>query len=657
MADNSHTNDNMDNFKLNFLESLSDETYHMKCISLISADLDYMLTNIHNWMCIQCTSNLLPFNQIEDDFVLACCIQPCNELLSSDLIYNPFGSDREDIDNQNEFDPDQNFYNEQNLFNGFSCRYYLEDSFNEKLKSCAFELSQCFSLCHINIRSINANLSHFENYLQLLSIDFPVIAITETWLTDITCDLYSLTEYNFVEQHCSSKCGGGVGIFLQNHLNYINRNDLNIFNDICESLFVEIDRTNLIREKNIIIGVIYRPPNTEISHFIDIMKDIMYNKIKNENKICYLVGDYNINLINVDSHGLTSEFNDIMYSGGFILLITRPTRVTCTSATLIDNIYSNQILDRDHSLSGIMLTDITDHYPIFHIPNNVHAQDAEYSFTRRNYTTRNKDNFISQLSNIDWADVLQTDSTQRAFSLFHNKLRNLHDNCFPLKHISKKYNTRKPWLSDTLRDAIKKKNKLYRKSIKIKSVYNEMVYKNYRNKLRHLLKAAEKKYYSDLVLVNKSNSKKMWSIIKNIINRNKKKYINKKFKLSDGSITNDKQLISDKFNDFFINVGPNLAKCIEKQNRNPEQFMKAKVTFSLYLEPATEQEIHKLVSSLKKSSPGYDNLSAAILQLSLPQICPLLTHICNLSLLEGIFPQEMKLANVIPLFKSGDHEL
>ena len=102
--------------------------------------------------------------------------------------------------------------NEQNLFNGFSCRYYLEDSFNEKLKSCAFELSQCFSLCHINIRSIKVNLSHFENYLQLLSIDFPVIAITETWLTDITCDLYSLTEYNFVEQHRSNKCGRGVGI-------------------------------------------------------------------------------------------------------------------------------------------------------------------------------------------------------------------------------------------------------------------------------------------------------------------------------------------------------------------------------------------------------------------------------------------------------------
>ena len=68
---------------------------------------------------------------------------------------------------------------------------------------------------------------------------------------------------------------------------------------------------------------------------------------------------------------------------------------------------------------------------------------------------------MTKLSNIDWKDVLESDSTQEAFSLFHNKLRKLHDTCFPVQHISKKYNTRKPWLSDTLRDAIKKKNKLY----------------------------------------------------------------------------------------------------------------------------------------------------------------------------------------------------
>ena len=94
---------------------------------------------------------------------------------------------------------------------------------------------------------------------------------------------------------------------------------------------------------------------------------------------------------------------------------------------------------------------------------------------------------MSQLSNIDWEDVLRSDTTQGAFSLFHNKLRKLHDSCFPLQPISKKHITlrRKPGLSDTLCDAIKKKNKLYRKSIKIRSVNNEMVYKIYRNKLKH----------------------------------------------------------------------------------------------------------------------------------------------------------------------------
>ena len=60
---------------------------------------------------------------------------------------------------------------------------------------------------------------------------------------------------------------------------------------------------------------------------------------KHENKVSYLVGDYNINLINIESHSLTSEFNDVMYSGGFIPSLTRPNRDTHTSATLIDNIY------------------------------------------------------------------------------------------------------------------------------------------------------------------------------------------------------------------------------------------------------------------------------------------------------------------------------
>ena len=156
---------------------------------------------------------------------------------------------------------------------------------------------------------------------------------------------------------------------------------------------------------------------------------------------------------------------------------------------------------------------------------------------------------------------------------------------------------------------------------------------------------------------NKHDSRKLWSIIKNIINRNKKNKFQEKFKLNDGSYTTDMKIICEKFNDFFINVGPSLSKKIPNRNCSPDQFIKMKAVYSLYLEPVTESEIRELVTSLKSAAPGYDNLRSSILKLSLPFICTPLTHISNLSLQEGVFPDELKIANVIPLFKSDDPEL
>ena len=80
------------------------------------------------------------------------------------------------------------------------------------------------------------------------------------------------------------------------------------------------------------------------------------------------MGDYNIDLLNIESHGPTSDYNDTMYSNGFIPLITRPTRITNSSATLIDNIFTNQLSSQfGESFQGILLTDISDHYPVFYI--------------------------------------------------------------------------------------------------------------------------------------------------------------------------------------------------------------------------------------------------------------------------------------------------
>ena len=83
------------------------------------------------------------------------------------------------------------------------------------------------------------------------------------------------------------------------------------------------------------------------------------------------------------------------------------------------------------------------------------------------------------------------------------------------------------------------------------SALNEITYKSYRNKLNHILKKSERQHYSDLLTANKSNIKKTWQIMKNIVNKNKIKKVQSKFKLPDGSETENKTLISNTFNDFF----------------------------------------------------------------------------------------------------------
>ena len=143
---------------------------------------------------------------------------------------------------------------------------------------------------------------------------------------------------------------------------------------------------------------------------------------------------------------------------------------------------------------------------------------------------------------------------------------------------------------------------------------------------KKVMKAAEKKHYCDILIQNKTNSKKMWNTIKDVINTNKKKKLQSKFRLSDGTTTTDLKLVTEKFNDFFVNVGLSLARKIPEQDRNPEYCMQAGAVFSLHLETVTETEVTNLINSLKLSAPGFDSISSLILKLVLPSICSPLTH-------------------------------
>ena len=116
--------------------------------------------------------------------------------------------------------------------------------------------------------------------------------------------------------------------------------------------------------------MIYRPPDTDIREFNDNILQCL-DQIKAEKKAAYLLGDYNINLLNVDTHTASQDFVDIMFSHSFFPAITKPTRVTEKSATLIDNIFHNCYSEVSISFSGILYTDVSDHFPVYHIDYSV----------------------------------------------------------------------------------------------------------------------------------------------------------------------------------------------------------------------------------------------------------------------------------------------
>ena len=187
--------------------------------------------------------------------------------------------------------------------------------------------------------------------------------------------------------------------------------------------------------------------------------------------------------------------------------------------------------------------------------------------------------------------------------------------------------------------------------------YNESEYKDARNKLTNSLRKEEKNHFNSLIEKNKSNIKGTWNILKTIINKNKTKCIQSNFTLSNGLETSDKSIISEKFNDYFVNVGPNLAKTLKNTGRSHQYYLKQAMINFLILEPVSEEEMVDIFKELKNSAPGCDEIKAGPLKIASQFLVKPLSYLCNLSLDQGIFPEELKIANVIPLYKKEDSML
>ena len=431
---------------------------------------------------------------------------------------------------------------------------------------------------------------------------------------------------------------------------------MNLFNDLVEALFVEFSVNIAGTEQNVIVSVAYRPPGTDLKKFNELYRRTL-EKLKSEKKLYYLLGDWNVNLLSCETHDHTDEFINMFADFGFFPLITKPTRVSQTSATVIDNIFTNNHPDIANSFHGILLTDISDHFPIFHVSKLLHKEESEIEVVRRMFTEKNKAAYKSELEKVDWNSVMSCNDAQNAFTLFHKRLCDLFKKHFPKKKIKIKASCDKPWITAPLRKSIKHKNKLFYRYLRFKTAYNDLMYTNYRDKLKKELNTAEKGYYTELLTKYKGNLKRTWRILKQVINKRKFSKVQSEFKLNNGSTTKDKAIISETFNDFFVNIGPNLADKIPNQDIQPESYLGDRNQFSMHLTKLEDKEFCEIILNMRNCAAGYDELNKDVLMLGIDNIKGVLIYLVNLSIFQGVFPEELKVANITPVFKADDSKM
>ena len=529
-----------------------------------------------------------------------------------------------------------------------SCKYYDVS----ELKTNFYNHKQGFSIYSHNIRSING---HWDDLLDTVNqnqpLKFSILAFQEIWSVQRSFEIpgYSKFEYITRDKYTTPNpnCGGGVGFFIDTKFAYELLNIQSSFlPHVYESIWIKV---KVINGADKIIGNVYRPnsaPKADLEKAISIHNNILQH-FQNDREFskCEIIvcSDFNVNLLNFETHHSTDSYINDLISKSFFPLITLPTRIKCQSATLIDHIWGNKI--HDNSRSGILISSLSDHFPVFYFEGNK-QKDRNHGFTqKRKFNKKSIQSFCDDLKKTSWQSIKVENCPKLAFERFFEKIDSAVNFHFPLTQIkitSKKVR-RAPWMTSGMLISHRTKEKLFAKRKKYPSTPNISAFKTYNNMYNKIRRAAKKFYYEKQFSNFTNNIKSTWSVIKELLGMKKQKDQIPDFFRENGNIVKDYLDISNGFNTFFSQVGKKLAANIQTTNTDFECFLSDRNETDFKFSKISEMDILRICKALKpKTSAGADCISTKLLNEIAPLIITPLHHLINLSLETGFVPKQFK---------------
>ena len=497
------------------------------------------------------------------------------------------------------------------------------------------------NIFHQNIQGLIGKELELELFMNCNNID--ILCLTEHWLK----------EHQFMfsfKNHCVGSSysrvniiRGGSLIILRNTIKFKERKDI-------VNLSVErVIEISCVELEQFIVMSVYRPPCATYTIFEKHLEDVLF-KISNNNKTVVVCGDFNINIL--ENTAIVNNFITLFKSYNLYSTFLEPTRITSTSATCIDNIFTNlkplnkqilNVLDSDHSGQLVIFPMKT---------NRGLRKNVSFIPVNKHRLEQFKNNLFEKLPELPYHD-----NPDQAYSLLFNLINCEFKKVFTTKSISVcDQATFSDWATPGIYKSRQKLFELYyERSFNQDETFKQYV-KNYSKIFKRACTSAKSIHIKHKIKASGNKIKTTWNIINSEIGRSTVRNRDFHLKINNVDIKSDSEVASE-FENFFTNIPILTTRTLMASSSSALTILKncvAECDKGFEFTVVSSKDIIQAFKDLDvKKTADLWGLSVQIISSIIEIISPYLATVFNSCVASGVFPDLMKLSKVIPLFKSG----
>lgn len=498
---------------------------------------------------------------------------------------------------------------------------------------------QPMSIICQNIRSCKSNFNTFLTEIKNHMKTSNLIILTETNLKNEENALFFINNYNAEYVNRKNRRGGGIAVFIKDHLKYEVINEY-VIPDSFETLIIKIE----LYKRPIILICIYRPPSlTNINIFCRELESLI-TKFGMKDEII-IMGDMNIDILKNNCY--VQKYLDMIAENGLMNLnFSEPTRVDLilNTATNIDHALLRIRQDCETDVQ-IIQTHASDHFAVV-LKFSAPMQELSHKKSLKHVLCNNKIN--SLLVKCNFSDSLEARSPAEIYANFKSKI----DNIYSQSLIQKKLTRRKHnmWITPELLKMCAERDKLYKKwKKKPHDTIKQMEYKKYRNLVNKKIVLVKNNFYRRRINASIGDSRKTWQIVNEILGKRRAtvdEVILKNFKN-----TNAVSISNHFANQFEGTISSTCHICEHKVYNRSLDFSQQN---SFFLQAVSEDEVLVILRTLNANNgAGIDGIRACDLKHNADVVCKVITKLINECFQKAEIPQSLKVAIVRPIYKDG----